>query len=133
MATAAKRVYGTLFKKGSTTQAEITAINDAGPEADMLDVTSLDSSDATREFIAGLINSGEFSVELNFLVANATHATMQSDLKAGTSGTYSIIWTGGGETWTFTALVKSFKAGGGVGDPLKATATFQISGKITVS
>jgi len=130
---AGKRVYGTLFKKGSTTQAEITAINDAGPEADMLDVTSLDSASGTREFIAGLINSGEFSVELNFVVANATHATMQSDLKAGTSGTYSIVWTGAAETWTFTALVKSFKVGGAVGDKLTGNAAFQISGVITVS
>ena len=129
----AKKVYGTLFKKGSTTQAEVTAINDAGPEADMLDVTSLDSSSGTREYIAGLINSGEFSVELNFIPGNATHATIQSDLKAGTSGTYSLTWTGSGETWTFTALVKSFKVGGGVSDKLTGNATFQISGTIAVT
>lgn len=133
MPSAAKRVYGTLFKKGSTTQAEVTGIGEVGPDADMLDVTSLDSADGHREFIAGLVNSGELPITMNFIPGTATQATQQSDLKAGTSGTYSIVWTGSAETWTFTALVKSFKVNGEVGDKLTASATFQISGKITVS
>lgn len=133
MTTSAKKVYGTIFSRGGTAIAEITDLNDVGPDADMLDVTSLDSADGHREFIAGLVNSGEFTIGINFLQSNSGHATMQTDLKAGTSGSYAIAWSGSSGTWAFTALVKTFKAGGAVGDKLSGTVTFQISGKITVS
>lgn len=134
MTTAAKLTYGTLFKQGATTIAEVTSIPDVGPVSEMVEVTNLDSPNGYREYIAGLKDGEEFPVEMNFLPGNLSQAGLRTNQDNGTAATYSIIWTGAGETWTFSALVRSTKASGSSpNDPLKKTVTFKLTGPITVT
>lgn len=134
MATAAKLTYGTLFKQGSTTIAEVTSIGDVGPQAEMIEVTNLDSPNGYREYIYGLLDGEEFQIEMNFLPGNSTHQGLRTNCTGKVTATYSIVWSGSGETWTFSANVTSFKARGGApGEVLKATVAFKLTGSITVT
>lgn len=133
MTTAAKKAWGTLFKQGSTTIAEVKSIGDVGPEAEMIDVTNFDSASGIREFIPGLIDTGSLQIEMNFLPGNSTQQGLRTNLTGRTSATYSIVWTDTGETWSFSAYVESFKAKGAVAESLGATVTFKLTGAITVS
>lgn len=68
---------GTLFQIGDgnsaseqfSSVAEINTISGPNITRDVIDVTSLDSTDGWREFIAGFRDGGEVTLELNFTIA----------------------------------------------------------------
>ena len=70
--------YGTIFTLGSTGTTGIignlTNISGPGITADTIDVTSHDSTGGYRQFIAGLIDGGEISLEGNLVTAAAGNA-----------------------------------------------------------
>jgi predicted secreted protein len=90
-----------------TTIAEVTNISINGSR-DSIDVTSHDSLQACREFIAGLVNGGEVQLTLNFLPQNATHTDLTTNIKATSSifRTYRIVWPDFG-TSSFTGTVNT--------------------------
>ncbi len=84
----------TLVGSTSGTIAEILTIEVAGQTRDALDVSSMDSTDKFREFIAGMADAGELTFQLNYDgssggEANALNTAYQS---------------GAIETWTATIV-----------------------------
>lgn len=133
MASSAKKSYGTLFKQGSTTIAEVTNIGEVGPECETIDVTSFDSPNGWREFIGGLKTGGTLSIDMNFIPGNSTQQGLRS-IVGSDATSFSVVFTGSGETYTFTAIVTSFKANTqSPADKLSATVQFQVTGEMTFS
>lgn len=64
--------------------AEIRSIDGVNIERDMLEVTHMESSGRAKEFIAGMADSGMVSLELNYIVQNATHKDMLTNLQQTT-------------------------------------------------
>lgn len=64
--------------------AEIRSIDGVSIERDMLEVTSMDSPGRAKEFIGGMADSGIVSLELNYIVQNATHKDMLTNLQQTT-------------------------------------------------
>jgi len=131
MASSATKGAGALLKKGSTTIAEVTAINGPAITRDTYNTTYMGS--AWQEYIAGLPDPGEISVDLNFLPANTTHTLLHNDMTA-TAQTYNLLFTDAATTtWTMTALVTALSPTAPVDGKLAATASFKLSGAITFS
>ena len=63
--------YGGTLKIGGFTVSEMTNIGGMGGSADMLDSTTHDSTTRYREFVKGLIESGELSIDAYFEYDNA--------------------------------------------------------------
>lgn len=131
---AVKLGLGTLLKRGSTTIPEINTVG-AGPERDVIDVTSHDSTAPAREFIAGLLNSGKVPFSGNFLPGSTNQKLLTTDLlsAAGTASTWHIVWSDGGVDWSFTAFVTKFAPGASVGDKLTFSGELQVTGIITIT
>jgi hypothetical protein len=102
--------YGTLLKKAGTTVAQVSSLSGPNMQAATIDVTTHDSPSAVREFVSGLIDSGEIGGQLVFDPNVATNIALWNDLVARTSASYTIVFlfTGGVETLTFTAYVTGF-------------------------
>lgn len=133
MASAAKKSYGILFKQGSTTIAEVDNIGDVGPECETIEVTNFDSTNGWREYIAGLKQGGTLSIDLNFLAGNSTQQGIRSAV-GGDAQTFSVVFHSSAETYTFSAIVTSFKVKPQApNSKLSATAQFQLTGEITFS
>lgn len=133
-ATAATSGFSTVIKKGATAIAEVAGITGPGISRNAIDATHLNSPSQAKEFIAGLIDAGEVSLDLNWLPSDATHAALFNDLMAGTKDTYSIVWPNAGPTtWTFTALVTAFSPTAPKDDRLSASATLKLSGTISIT
>lgn len=142
MSTTAKIGHGIQFQRGDggspenfTTVAEVKNVTGPGLQADALDVTHADSPDAHREFIDGLKNGGEVSVEANWLPSDTTQnvSGVAGDVQAGTKGNWKIVWPGGSPTWSFTAIVTGVTPTAPVDSPMSVSITLQISGKPTLA
>jgi len=128
MTTAALSAKGTTLKKATVAIAELMSISGPSISMEPIDVTNHDSVDSFREYIAGLRDGGEISIEGNFLDGNAGQAALIADVTAGTSGSYSVNFPDGAK-WEFTAFVTAFENQASFDDKIGFSATLKINGK----
>lgn len=107
-ATAAKSGFGTLLQLSDgaspavfTSLAEIFGITPPSLTRNMIDATHMETADAVKEYVAGLIDVGEITCDCNFLPENATQVDKLTKLlaaAASTKFTYRIVWPNFGAT-----------------------------------
>jgi hypothetical protein len=89
--------------------AQVSSLSGPNLQADTIDVTTHDSVNATREFVSGLIDAGEFTVGLIFDPNVATHTAMWNDLVARTSASFGLHFpTLLAMSWGFEGFVTGF-------------------------
>lgn len=90
-----------------TTVAEVIKIQTTGSKADLADVTNMDSASSFREYLATLVDSGEISLDLNFIPGNAPQQALATDFNNQTLGYYKIVLPSTLGNSTFRAYVSS--------------------------
>jgi len=127
----AKHTYTTILARNGNTIAEVKSIS--GPEMSLnaIDVTHLNSPDAFKEFVGGMRDGGEVSIEGNFYPGDTNgQKGLHDDLVAATMQTFVLTFpTAMATTWTFTALVTKFKTEAPLDDKVPFSASMKISGK----
>ena len=127
--------YGTIFTLGSTGSTgvigNLTNISGPGISADTIDVTSHDSTGAYRQFVAGLIDGGEISLEGNLVTAAAGNAFMTA-INARSTTACSVIFPTIGK-WAFAAVPTAFETQTPHDGKIGFTASVKVTGKPTLS
>lgn len=99
-------------------------------KADKVDVTNQDSADRHREYIAGLIDGGEISLDVLLIPGDVTgQATFITDVQAGTEREVVITLPDGSTTWTADAIPVGYDPSYPNEGEMKATLTMQVTGK----
>jgi len=135
--------FGTLLKLGDgagtaeefTTIAEVGDIDGPSDSVDTIEVTSHSSPSARKEFIAGLIDSGEISFPIFFVPDDATHdATtgLQYYKNARKVANFEMEFPDATQV-AFSALVTKFGMKAPIADALSAEVTLKITGEMTWS
>lgn len=131
--------FGTVFNWDTVDIAELTAISGPNMSVDTIDLTHHTSPNTFREFVAGLRDGGEVSIEGNFYSGDtAGQVALVTDMQAGSKKEAIITGpTSAAYTWTFDAICTSFELTHPDDDKIGFSATFKISGKpvlaVTVS
>ena len=131
--------FGTLLKRGDgeavevfTAIANATNISGPGLARNTIDVTAHDSPDRHMEFVGGLVDPGEVSIDVNY--APVDHDTLVADLQDEDPRNYQLVFpTTPAATWAFAAVMTGFEASAPYDDKLTATLTFKVSGKPTIT
>lgn len=113
---------------------EITNVSPPGFSLDTVDVTHTSSPEATREFIAGLIDRGEMSCDINW-IPGATTDTLLSSVAASRARIKARLTfpTTPAKTFTFSAVMTGFAPAAPLDDRLTAAVTFKVSGPVVVA
>ncbi len=129
MATAAKSGCGTAmtYDANMIGEAKYTLPE---PVADMLDATTNDSTNCKREFIAGLGDEGEVTIEGNYVPDDAGQAALRTGL-GGVAKACVITLPSGAGTLSFNGLVSRFSIQAPHDDILTFSSTVKITGPIT--
>lgn len=135
---------------GGTTVATIGNVADLGEfggQSDDIDVTNLDST--AKEFLTGLPDNGEVTLQLNLNPADAIHQDLMAKNGNGvrypwlvglSDGTTAPTAVGGAlvapvaanrTSFSFSASIKSFRFGAKTNDAIRVTVVLRISGAIT--
>jgi predicted secreted protein len=135
--------YGTLVSLESTTSpgdcpinyvalAEIKNVTPPNQQTDEVDVTHNTSPQRRREFIAGLIDPGEASFEMNFVPGSASDLRLQGLLTSGSNVNTRVTYPNL-INWDFLALVKGYEIKSATADAMTATVTLKVTGSVTAN
>ena len=108
--------------------AEVTSITWPGYARDAIDATHMNSDDKFREYIPGLMDAGEVTIELNYIPAAAD--VLIAALTANAIGQFKIQHNAGVNV-VFKAIVTAYQPQAPVDDKMTASATFKVTGKPT--
>jgi hypothetical protein len=110
---------------------EITSFDGPGGTNSEIDITSLNST--SREFRNGLRDSGEVTLEMNFVPGNVGQVDLRTQqANTNTPGTY-VMTLSTAQTITFSAFVREFSISGSVDDKVSASVTLRVTGNVTWS
>lgn len=125
---------GTTFNINSKAVGELTSIGAPSMSADTIDVTTLDSVDGFRDFIAGLKDGGEVPLSGLFDGENEGQQELLTAFYAGTKSPCTIVFpTAIGYTWTFNAVVTAIGGDAELENAVSFEATLKVSGKPTLA
>ena len=114
------------FVTALTDIAQISSLSGPNMQASTIDVTTHDSVNATREFVSGLIDAGEFTVGLIYDPNLATHLALWTDLVARTSASFALHFpTLLNMSWGFEGYVTGF-------GPIEAQPDGAVTTTITI-
>jgi hypothetical protein len=134
MATDATIGYGSIFAYGDSGSpevfsalAEVVSITPPQLVRDTVDATHMASPQKWREFVPGLKDGGEVSLEMNFIPGNSDWDFLFLAFNQETVRNYRITFPNA-ESWTFAAYCTGIEAAVPLDDKMSATATFKVSG-----
>ena len=134
MATSAQ---GTIFKftpsgGEQATVVRLTSVGEIAPEAEAVDVTTLDSAGGYREYIQGFRDSGELELTGFHDKSDAGQEALRSAFASGAAGAAEISFADGTKV-SFSAIVKRHTIGAAeVDGAVGFGAVLRISGAVTV-
>lgn len=128
--------YGTSLTWDGEVVASLDNIGGVEISVDTVEVTTHDSPDAYKEYIAGLLDAGEVALSGFYNNEDATgQIAMVADAAARAVKAAVITFPPStGTTWSFNGLITSIKVGdAAVADGIPFSATIKITGKPTLA
>jgi predicted secreted protein len=130
--------FGTQLQRGDgespevfTAIANVTSIKGPDIKRDTIDVTAHNSTDGWKEFVGGLKDAGEVSIDINY--DPAQHDALVEDFEDTEPRNYKLVFpTSPAVEWNFPAVLTEFSAEAPYDDKLSASLTLQVSGKPTI-
>jgi predicted secreted protein len=139
--TTAKIGWGTQFwldnASGVLTElAEILSVTLPNPQVDDVEATHFKSPNRRREYIAGLIEDGEGTFEMNYIPGSATDIICRAAINDGVARSYRIAIPDGDADaflWNVTGecIVKGYERNIPIDDRMTATLTVRFTGAVT--
>lgn len=134
-ATQAVTGRGTLVQRGGVadtdafeTISEVIGWTPPQVVTDEIEATHSESPDGFKEYIQGLKDGGECTVDVNWRPdIRTTHASLKADLASGELRYYRFVLPSSIETITFRGFVKGIARKGGPNAKLEATITWRVS------
>ena len=110
---------------------EVTGISGPSSQANLIDVTNLDST--AKEFVPGLKDEGEIRLDINWVPDLSIHQQIRIAQTARTKKSFVIEFsdTAPVTRWEFSGYVTQCQISGSVDNALKAAVTIKITGAIT--
>jgi predicted secreted protein len=107
--------------------------NVSGPEIERetYDVTAHDSVSGWREFIGGLKDGGEVSIEVNY--DPRKHDDLVADFEDAVPRDYKLVFPDGLGEWALKLILTGFSQEAPVDGQLSAELTFKVSGKPAIT
>lgn len=127
--------YGTMIQRGDlltpTSFADLAELKDiSGPsmEVDSVEATHQASPDAHKEFIPGLVDGGEVSVEMQLIEGGAERGNLLEDFQGRVTRFWRIVLPSSG-SWTYKAFITGFDPANPIEDVMTDSLSWKITGK----
>jgi predicted secreted protein len=116
-----------------TAIAEVISVTPPNPQTADVEVTHFKSANRRREYIAGLIEDGEGTIEINFVPGSASDVILRAAVNDGAVRSYRIVVPDGNTGWQIDGdcIVKGYERNIPIDDRMTATITVRFTGAST--
>jgi predicted secreted protein len=116
-----------------TQLGEVISVTPPNSQTAEVEATHMLSPNRRREYIAGLIDDGEGTFEMNLVPGSATDALIRGAQASGLSKNYKIVLPDGAGTWeiTGTCIVRGYERRIPIDDRMTAVLTVRFTGAST--
>ena len=127
---------GTVLKftpaNGETvTVGRLTKVGEIAPQAEELDVTTLDSEGGYREYMQGMRTAGTIEISGFLDGENAGQTAVRKAFDSGDVGAFQVLFTDGSQA-QFSAFVKQYAVGAAeINGAIGFSAVLRITGAVT--
>jgi len=127
---------GTILQRGDggtpevfTAVPEITAIT--GPTATKAQIDVTDLSSTAKQFLGGLADFGQMTVEIHYIPGNAVHTAIRNDFINAASPVHNwkLLFVNSHQ-WAFQAFVMGFPGNTQMNATQKGTITLRLTGPV---
>lgn len=120
---------GTVLKYAAgTTVGELTNIAGPSMSGETIDVTSHESTDGFREFVGGLKDGGELSIEGAFIQDDAGQLALLASFNSGAVESFVVVFPDNAQ-FAVSGIVTGIEVGAPMDDKIGFSATIKITGK----
>ena len=114
---------------------EAVEIGGFGKTNSLIDVTSFCSPGNDREYIAGLADGEEVTLNLNYITNNANQQSVRTSVDNGETRDFQIVMDDGtnSETFTFAAVCLAWTLNPSFDDANRVAFTLKITGGILIT
>lgn len=110
--------------------AEVINVTPGAAAADRVDATHYRSPDRRREYIAGLIDNGEATFEINWVPGSDTDVILRDLFESGAAADHRVTFPNGHRV-TYQAVIIGYEKAVPIDDRMTATVTVAVSGAET--
>lgn len=109
---------------------EIISVTPPNSQTEDVEATHMESPNRRREWIAGLIDDGEGTFEMNYVPGSATDILIRAAQTDGIARSYLIVIPDGATGWEITGdcIVKGYERNVPIDDRMTATLTVRFTG-----
>lgn len=107
--------------------AEVKNVTPGATTVDRVEATHMKSPGRRREYVAGLVDSGEASFEINWIPGNETDELIVHLMNSGATVDHRITFQSGKRV-TFEAQITGYERDAQMDDVMTATVTVSVSG-----
>jgi len=118
------------FTHAATAVEEVLDVSGLGVSNNLVDVTNFDSPAGTMEYIAGLADGTEFTVQCNRLEAGTGQNALIADVDAGATAAFTLVYDSTG-TRSFNGVCMGYTEEPSTSEQNKISFTIKVSGNIT--
>jgi predicted secreted protein len=119
---------GATFILGTTTVSEITNVSAPKISGDTIDVTTHNNTTRFRDFIKGLMDGGEITIEGNMNYTDYTTVFVASVTTSLYSSTVNMPTSPSVTRWTANVMVTSLETNAPHDDKIPFSATMKVTG-----
>ena len=112
---------------------EVISVSGLGKSNELVEATNFDSPQGTREFIAGLSDGAEFTVEANYIPGATVQPLVMDAVDSGATRPAVLSYTGvsPNKTFSFSAVCLGYEVAPDNQGVNQISFTFKVSGDIT--
>lgn len=124
---------------GTATPVTFTVVNNirdySGFDGSASEIDRTNLSSTAKEFILGLVDPGQFTLNLDTDNNDAGQAALRAKQQSGVITNFKLVLPGAVSnlTYTFTGFVKKFSTAGGVDQKVAGSVDIRISGAVTLA
>lgn len=122
--------YDSKYLIDGVEMGEVIEITPGEATSERVQATHMQSPGRRHEYIAGMVDSGEASFQINWLPGSATDVTIRGLLASGATEEHKIVFPNG-VTVAFDAQITGFSKAMPLEDRMTATITVAVSGEET--
>ena len=122
---------GTTFTFGTTPTGVADVASWSGPRFDRTDIDVTHLASDAKEYLAGLKDPGEFTMEVNFNLSDPGQKKLWDALDTPGAQPVKVTFPDPGGDLAFNATVKGFETSGNADDKITGSITLRITGDVT--